>query len=338
VLPDRLIFKCAIEFEDSTSCEETVYIEVGVRTDDVIVVGWIDSNLVTLPVIGVSPWVAALFPSPAPPSANPCTCNLAILELSQNDTTPLGFTMFPIDRTYILNWMFKFGGNADPSSVIPGGDFRNAADTRILEGEVVNFSIFPTNYKLFNRFQVRYVPYSGGFGWGPSVLKDNVLTGETVNPCGPCLSYLTIFPSRQGPHNGDRTVRASPARISKINDGSPDAGAISAFNTLMGKDLPPGVTPLFWESIGSRLTFRYDGGFAPEIVVQAYPTYYVYANGTLVSMSVQAGTPGAHFFTNPYPFGTVNCIRYGGITPGGRCGDAVSPEDPSARIPPFTLP
>lgn len=44
------------------------------------------------------------------------------------------------------------------------------------------------------------------------------------------------------------------------------------------------------------------------------------------------------FNKNPYPFGTVPGVRTGGITSGGRNGDATLPPDTSARIPAYVLP
>jgi len=123
-----------------------------------------------------------------------------------------------------------------------------------------------------------------------------------------------------------------------INDGSPDSGAIRAFNTLTGKDLPPGSSPVFWENIGTKITFSVANGTAPGLVLQPYPTYYEYRNGTRVSTRPQAASPLGNFAPNPYPFGTVICIGLGGITPGGRCGDASSAAAGSARVPPYTTP
>src|SRR5207249_241439 len=88
--------------------------------------------------------------------------------------------------------------------------------------------------------------------------------------------------------------------------------------------------PASRENIGSKITFRVDGGTEPELTLQPYPTYYEYHNGMLVHTYRQAGDPRANFNDHPYPFGTVPSIRTGGTTPGGRDGDAESEADPSA--------
>ncbi len=126
----------------------------------------------------------------------------------------------------------------------------------------------------------------------------------------------------------------------QVNDGSPDSGAVRAFNTLEGKNVS---SPVFWENIGSKITFTVDGGPNPQIAYQLYPTYYEYHNGTFVRQYPEAQTPRENFFPNPYPPGIVPChkIQPDGsiqITPGGRCGDQASSPDVTARIPIYVQP
>ncbi|NKB24258.1 MAG: hypothetical protein GKR87_07770 [Kiritimatiellae bacterium] len=135
-----------------------------------------------------------------------------------------------------------------------------------------------------------------------------------------------------GPANGPPSIlSSSPSRVSLINDGSSDAAGIRVFNTLKGKGLPAGVTPVFWENIGSRIKFIFNGGPTPTVTLQPYPTYFEYRNGRHVITMPQAPTPAANF-------GTVPCTGLGGVTPGGRCGNASLPPAASARIPAYTLP
>jgi len=306
--------------------------EIGVRTDDVIVVGWIDPNGVSLPA-GAAGWLTAMMPPTGPPVPSSLDCNLFMLDLSENSTTPLSQTITAIDRDYILKWLFKFAGNTDPTLVIPGGDFRDPNGSYLDEAEVTGFAATPTNYKLFSRLQVAYV-LNGTSLSQPTILQSRTETGETVNPCGAIVGFLGSFPGQVGPADFQFLLVGNNQRIVTINDGSPDTGAIRAFNTLTAKDLPPGQAPVFWENIGSKITFTANSGTSPTIVMQPYPTYYVYRNGTLVNIVPQAATPNANFNGLAYPFGTVSCIGVWGVTPGGRCGDAASPPAPSARIPP----
>jgi hypothetical protein len=334
--PGTLTFKVVVAFSGGGQADKTRDVEVGVRTDDTIVVGWINPNGVTLPG-GASSSVTGIMP--AGPSTSSLQCNLFILDLSENFTTPNFTTLTAIDRSYVLNWMFKFGSNTDPSSVIPGGDLRDAASNSTDEGKVSGFRDTSTNFKLWNRLQIKYLVNGGAFKGAPTILKQETRIGTTKNPCGSVLGFLGTFNGQSGPKNGPPP--ASPAgnsRIALINDGSPDSGAIRAFNTLTGKDLPAGSTAVFWESIGTKITFSVADGPRAALVLQPYPTYYEYRNGLRVSTRPQAPSPLGNFATNPYPFGTVSCLGLGGITPGGRCGNASAPADGSARTPPFIVP
>ena len=333
-----LTFKVEVAFSEGGQAQDTRDVEVGVRTDDTIVLGWINPNGVSIPG-GASAAVTGLLTNP-PPVPSPLQCNLFILDLSENFTTPNFISLTPIDRSYVLNWMFKFGSNTDPATVIPGGDFRDPASSATDENEVSGFINTATNFKLYNRFQVKYLVSGGTFKGAPTVIHQDTRIGTTKNPCGSLIfGIIGTFAGQSGPNNGPPP--ASPGgntRISLINDGSPDSGAIRAFNTLTGKDLPPGTTAIFWENIGTRISFSVADGTTPNVVLQPYPTYYTYRNGTQVANRPQAASPLGNFATNPYPFGTVPCLGVGGITPGGRCGYATGAAEPSARVPPFTVP
>jgi len=333
-----LTFKVVVDFSDGGQAQDTRDVEVGVRTDDTIVVGWINPNGVSIPG-GASAAVTGLLTNP-PPVPSPLQCNLFILDLSENFTTPNFISLTPIDRSYVLNWMFKYGSNADPTTVIAGGDFRDGASNSTDENKVSGFIGTATNFKLYNRFQVKYRVNGGTFNGAPTVLHQDTRIGTTKNPCGSLIfGIIGTFDGQPGPNNGPPP--ASPGgntRISLINDGSPDSGAIRAFNTLTGKDLPPGTTAIFWENIGIRVSYSVADGTTPNVVLQPYPTYYQYKNGTKIFTRPQAASPLGNFATNPYPFGTVPCLGVGGITPGGRCGYATGAADPSARVPPFTVP
>jgi hypothetical protein len=300
-------------------------------------VGWINPNGVTIPG-GASAAVAGLLTTPPVPS--PLQCNLFILDLSENFTTPNFISLTPTDRSYVLNWMFKFGSNTDPATVI-GGDFRDPATSGTDENKVSAFINTATNYKLYNRFQIKYrVGANGGFNGAPTILHQDTRIGTTKNPCGSLIfGIIGTFGGQSGPKNGPPPATpGGNSRITLVNDGSPDTGAIRAFNTLTGKDLPAGATAVFWENIGTKISFSIANGATPAVVLQPYPTYYEYRNGTLVSTRPQAASPLGNFATNPFPFGTVPCLGLGGITPGGRCGNASSTADPSARTPPYVVP
>lgn len=94
-------------------------------------------------------------------------------------------------------------------------------------------------------------------------------------------------------------------------------------------------TPVFWEDIGSRITFSTQLGPAAAEIMQPYPTYDIFVNGRYTGSRLQALDPRGQFVPNPYPFGTDPCPGFFGITWGGRCGVATGLIEPTARQPDF---
>lgn len=331
----ELELKVVVEFKGGGRSEEKRKIEVGIRTDDVILIGWIDSDGV--PLSGAAEWIKEILPREGPPVRSALDCNWFIFKISEGSTSIDDNNLTLLDREYILNWMFKYAPNPNPFTVIPGGDFREG--DRISYDKVSQFADSVTYYKLWNHFQIKFRADDRGFKEPPTVLRAEVRIGHTKNPCGTLAGFLDIFPGQAGPADGLRFSDYHHASL--INDGSPDAGAVSAFNVLMSKDLPRRFPPVFWEDIGSKIEFWFDGGTSPVIVAQPYPTYFEYRNGRLVNQVPQAPVPRANFRQNPYPFGLVWCWHSKVppvFTPGGRCGDATLPADPTARTPLYVRP
>jgi uncharacterized repeat protein (TIGR01451 family) len=346
-----LIFKVNVTFAGGGTAIGTRAIEVGIRTDDTIVVGWIDPTGITLPVIGVSRTIQALYTNP-PTLGLAADGALGIGALSEGLTSvsvPLpngqritvGLT--PADSKYILFWLFKFAANSDPLKALPGGDFWSSRTSSTNETTVANFVAVSTNYKLFNRFQVKYrvlpnVTDKFGqpvFNGAPVVLHQLTNVGTTQDP------FTSVFPDagQHGPADA-KIVPTGISKISLINDGSPAALPIRAFNALSALGMGTGT---FWENIGSRIVFAPASNTSPVVVSQPYPTYYVFQNGILVQTRPEAATPLGNFVPNPYPFGTVPCpasalVPGSRTVPGGRCGDGASPANPTARIPPYVGP
>jgi hypothetical protein len=227
--------------------------------------------------------------------------------------------------------MFKYAGNADPSTFIPGGDFRSDADTHMEESELLNFIAGATTYKLINRLQVKYLVTSSGFKGAPLLVQSLSVIGATTNPLAACPLLPNPAPGQPGPNW--RKLGETGSSIWQVNEGSPEASAILAFNTLMGNAVPS--DPKFWESIGSRIRFRFDNRTEPIVSVQVYPTYFEYRNGRYMRKYDQLADPQGVFRRNPYPFGAVPCTGIPFPHWEGRCGDATSPEDVTARVPPF---
>lgn len=308
--------------------------ELGVRTDDTIVVGWINKGPITINAAFVNPLLtAAQFPTDGitEDATGAALTLLALQNGSPNFYAGGGnyVALTATDAAYLMNWLFKYGGNDDPVLAVAGGDFRNAGDTAIDVTEVEAFANDATHYKLFNRSQIRYRRRGSGFRGAPAVLQHRVGVGTTVDPL---RLPVSLYPGQTGP----AATLAGPLlaldlRVSSINDGSPDAGGINVTNTLASLL----TNPLrYWENIGSRISFYHDGDLSgivtrPVIVTQPYPTYYIYLNGKLRTelTETQAASPLENFHAQPYPFGA-----------GGRDGDAESSPAVGSRIPQYTVP
>jgi hypothetical protein len=344
--PGTLTFSVRETFLDGQALTVTQQVDVGIRTDDAIVVGWIDPNGFNNPLstTGVHPDVDNTFPPGGPSTLDTLGRVRALwaLELlaDGNDQfyaypngTQVAVAMNAADNKYMLDWLFKYGGNLDPASALANGDFRNA--TGLDRAKVLAFWSDPTNYKLWNELQIRYLVGSNGFAEPPHVIHQGARVGTTVNPLAVGGDWLTwvswplgnrfLFPGQNGPALSF-TPNVDAIHVSSIVDGSPDPMGIAPYqtvaNALVGK---------WWENIGDKIEFLNQGVGGdytkPKVTFQNYPTYNVYLNGSLSNLSVaQPLDPLQHFYINPYPWGL------GGGT------EHVSARNPTARVPAYTVP
>ena len=339
-------FKCVIRYRRGGVQTLTKDIDIGVRTDDLIALGWIDTDNVPLSDVGVSTAISFNMPVNGSPTEflDRIRCNEAVGHLSINDlgyftSNGMAFPLSAAERIYILNWMFKYAGSHSPVSV-SGSNFQGS-DGLVSEAKVTSFTAnHSTSYKVLNRLQIKYrVSADGERLNGDPIIEHSASSygartvGMTPNPCTGIAGFLTTFDTQQG--FADMKTVTQTDTFEQINDGSPDAKAIRAFNTLTGKDVPPGQTAKFWENVGSQIAFPVMFGQVGKFVTQPYPTFYLYRNGELENVRKQAPNPIDHFYPNPYPFGNVSCGFFELVTPGGRCGDAVSPPAPGSRVPPY---
>ncbi len=158
--PGEITFRVEVDYaEGMRECGEFES-EIGVRTDDVILVAWIDPNNVPLNPAGVSPQLLTLFPVAGSPVVitPPCGACEVIGAVANGISNVCGITLNDYDnpqpqgdanRKYLLHWMFKYAGNPDPAMGIPGGDFRNDADTHMDENDLLLYvTIAVTNRSI----------------------------------------------------------------------------------------------------------------------------------------------------------------------------------------------
>jgi hypothetical protein len=290
--PAKLTFNCKMELSDGTTAAATKDFEIGIRTDDTLVVGWIDATLVALPTIDpdghrVGDDILRKFPPNGIVTERPITL-LTMGTLAgyfQGVAAPF---LFDADRTYILDWLFKFAPNPPPPTAFTD---EAAVSTFLGDGH---------RYKLFNRFQVKYRTDGTKFTAPPIILKNKTAIGVTRDP----ISRQLDFPGQSGPANN--TVLNEDSAVSQINEGSPDADAVKAFNFLAG---PYGqkLGAVEWNHIGSMITFGVAFGTKAKINMQLYPTYYHYTisdtPGELVYVKrfPQADEPIMNFTHPSYP-------------------------------------
>jgi hypothetical protein len=301
--PGTYNIKCVVSFSGGGTTPITFQQVVGQRTKDVVVIGWIDESNVPLSTTGVDDDVVTFFPVTGSPSTTAqkllTAAYLGTISTGLNDSTPLGpNARTATDNTYIINWMFKYGGNPAPPN--------SFADEDALE----LFEDFPTNFKLFNRLQIHYLingpqfSSSSQFGseqYNPRVTNDPRTEatdiGTTIDPV-----LGQQWPGQQGPENGWQKITGNKS-FHQVNDGSPDAWAVSAFNNLM--------SPLLWNDIGSKIDegIPLDQGTPPvtgyTVETQVYPTYYNYERASdngfyLMKVIPQAATPSGNFNSAPY--------------------------------------
>jgi sugar lactone lactonase YvrE len=255
---------------------------VGIRTDDITVIAWINEDNVPLNPAGVVDGVIYLFPPTGMEGESNAKKVMTMAYLGSISlggdarpfSTPDDF-LSPADRLYILNWMFKFGGNDQPPF-----EFANEL---LLDA----FPLTLYRYKLFNRLQVKYLVDAGAIT-SVTPIRRAVSIGWTVDP----ITGVLLFPGEAGLHDRDFIVTSN--EIHQVNDGTPDAPAVRSFNTLMN--------PLKWSHIGSKIRFRLDDPEA-EVKRQIYPTYFIYKNRILIDIRPQAPNPSEVFSSTPYPPG-----------------------------------
>lgn len=351
-VPGTLKCLCDVERPDGSEVIKEADFRVGIRTDDCIAVGWIDQSGVPLNPAGVGTQILLELP-PAKPFGNfsYVAGQARIAGLAADDDhydydvdNPYSI-INNTDRNYILDWMFYYSNNPSPDVVLHGlhtFDFTdptnaNTTDDFTNHNGVIQYSKLleyagDAEYKLLNHFQVKYLVQNGKFDGTPVAIRSEAFIGATVDPF--VLSPAELFSTQIGPANGRTSVSTDNTHIFHMNDGSPEAPAIRAFNTLMALDVS---SPQFWENIGSKITFTCGNTTPDDLIRQNYPTYWVYQNGIHTVTWPEYASPKDEFCADPYPFGTATTFGLVSLQ-GGRNGDAASPADSTARIPAYVIP
>ncbi len=331
-IPASWTVNITVQFSDGASERVGANVEVGIRTDEIAAVAWINENNVPTSISGVRTDVVRYFPPPenggpaslSAPQAFASSGYLGLIAIGQPVTpavyeaaiaagivhfvvvggilqsglTTLDVIAFarlladfgaptlltPTDKAYILRWMFKNGGNdcsvGCPPALFSIDPTHGTTIEAFLNGE-------PTSYKLINHLQAD-VLLNTGTTFIYKFIKTHTAIGTTIEP------FLGIaLPGQKGPFDG-AFKQVNQQLFYQVNDGTPDAVAVKAFNVLM--------QPLMWSNIGSRIVIGqgFGTGTADSIVNQVYPTYNLYLNGVQIGQRPQLPDPVLTFTSNPY--------------------------------------
>jgi hypothetical protein len=341
--PGKYKIKCTISSGSSTSSTAEFDQEVGVRTDDVLVIGWIDPKQMPLSTSGVQGALVQTLPDGGLSTSDSDTAKLdAALLLKHfvdygvnsgfNVGLPAGISTFrhynafsPTDKTYALNWMFKYGGNKPE----PPSNFTDA-NGFFSQQKVDDFANTHdhTLYKLLNHYQVRYL-VSQDHKFKPDSLvhrKKQALIGHTKDPTrlyeisGIIDMFIQAGASFEGyPSNGafpgmpranntgSPVVSDTTSRFS--NEGTPDQKGLDAEKKLTGQDQgyiwstitffsdPQHYSETTSPSTDQSLTRdpKPTEFYQGRINTQVYPTYWIYINGKKKGVQNQATAPSALF-------------------------------------------
>ncbi len=268
-LPGKYKIRCAISFAGGTTSTAEFDQEIGVRTDDVVVVGWIDPQQVSLNSGGVQSGLTEVLPPGGLSASDGDNAKLKAAMLLKHiadsgvgsafqiDAGPLmigvDFIAFSAaDKIYALNWMFKYAGNPAPPT-----DFMD--DDLVFSQQEVDEFLTKKNktlYKLLNHYQARYLVGEDKKFKAESLvhLKHKVLIGNTKDPSrlyeiSGLIDWIAIFvattfqgypsngvfPGLARENNSDTpVVTDTTSKLS--NEGTPDQKALDAFKHLTGHD------------------------------------------------------------------------------------------------------
>jgi hypothetical protein len=266
--PGKYKIECAISFGGGSSTAEFEQ-EVGVRTDDVVAVGWIDPQQVPLNSSGVQSALLEVLPvgglSAEDGDNAKLKAGILLKHIAEEGVASpfqvdepwyappimigVDFTAFSAaDKAYALNWMFKYAGNPAPPN-----DFTDN-EGYFSQAELEEFAAKKDKklYKLLNHYQAKYlVGADEKFKSGTLVhLKHKAFIGNTKDPAriydtwglfdwlGRWLENYPnngIFPGMPREHNSDNPV-VTDTTSKLCNEGTPDQKALDAFKNLTGHD------------------------------------------------------------------------------------------------------
>jgi hypothetical protein len=185
---------------------------VTVTTPDIVVIGWIDANAITLPNGASAALKLAL--------NTYGTCSVTLIAWSNGNTLDLLGTAANIK--YANAWLLKNSGNTappptiDPATVLSGGDFR-----------------------LFNESQWTFFQSDGKLS-SATQITGTAAVGATPDPCG----VLPPVPGQNHPDNGASGITKSADAVYQLAEGRIGTTGQAVNQTINGR-----TTPYIWSVI-----------------------------------------------------------------------------------------
>jgi len=253
------------------------------KTKDIVVIGWINPNLVTVSSAGIDSELLALCPPDGKSfGISSYDTQLFLMRLSLGNAIltdnryPLnGSPYTPIrqmdrtERAYVLNWLFKYSGNWEP----PPKYFSN-------ERELADFFNTSTRYKLYNHLTAIFLENK------LYEIRHKADVGTTILPFSVPFRGNRVKGVRL-PNNN--TIELYDRKVHLINRGNPDEDGVKTFDTLLND------VSRKWQPIGSTIIQSIDDPGNTTVEMENYPTYYVYER------EVVAG------FDGPFLLNTEKC-------------------------------
>lgn len=251
------------------------------QVKDIVVVGWIDPTKVELSTDSIDEDIQEYYP----PDGRVKGASQKVLTLTHLGWLAKLGAIHPVwprslrrkERRYILHWMFKYSANKRPPERF---------ESEAALNEFVNES---TNYKLLNHLRTR--PFWGGLG--PAyVMTCRALIGTTIEPVFDGLKPGVALKALNSLLSVD-----DESSYHHWNYGDPEPIAVDVFNRLAA-DIDKR-----WRSIGSEVVQSSTHLAVDKVLVESYPTYWVYervtdsgADGEYVktTLKVQAASPEDH--------------------------------------------
>ena len=316
--PGKYRIRCRMDFPDGGQHLWETNQEIGVRSGEIMVIGWIAAAAIHLPDGNVSPQTLNGVGSNTIEDIleSPSSRGVFLGRMAAINGFPYKVSLTPdVTRKYFNAYLIKHSGNPEPPgdfTKLIGGDKIRIVDSQAL----VNYLQNGQNYRLAHRLQVKFLVDEQGKIKGDPIPAPNwheaglttvdFATEGFLNTflgfvddylnLGPGEGLFDNVPSEEGPHHG--LLNKNGASVS-FNDGTtysanlPDGiagyaqGRISTIGEASGGKISKVVNqrdvPWIWSEIEFKAPLA-KGTVTTTPQHEIFPAVWVYFNGRLIDM------------------------------------------------------